>query len=164
MTVRRTIRVKAFQALFQLAHNYKINKEDAIKFAINYSLELEDEELEELSELEALKASLPVDNPSDELAVDSLIYLKDLVLGVTAKKEFLDEEISKRLQNWSIHRIELTTLLILRIAAYELYFHEEIDPSIVMNEAIELTKSFNNENASKFVNGVLQGILDAKEA
>lgn len=164
MTVRRTIRVKAFQALFQLAHNYKINKEDAIKFAINYSLELEDEELEELSELEALKASLPVDNPSDELAVDSLIYLKDLVLGVAAKEEFLDEEISKRLQNWSIHRIELTTLLILRIAAYELYFHEEIDPSIVMNEAIELTKSFNNENASKFVNGVLQGILDAKEA
>lgn len=164
MTVRRTIRVKAFQALFQLAHNYKINKEEAIKFAINYSLELEEDELEELSELEALKASLPVDNPSDELAVDSLIYLKDLVLGVTAKEEFLDEEISKRLQNWSIHRIELTTLLILRIAAYELYFHEEIDPSIVMNEAIELTKSFNNENASKFVNGVLQGILDAKEA
>ena len=164
MTVRRTIRVKAFQALFQLAHNYKINKEEAIKFAINYSLELEEDELEELSELEALKASLPVDNPSDELAVDSLIYLKDLVLGVTDKEEFLDEEISKRLQNWSIHRIELTTLLILRIAAYELYFHEEIDPSIVMNEAIELTKSFNNENASKFVNGVLQGILDAKEA
>ena len=164
MTVRRMVRVKAFQALFQLAHNYKSNTEEAIKFAINYSLDLEDEELEALSELEALKASLPVDNPSEELAVDSLIYLKDLVLGVESQKEFLDEEISKRLKNWSIHRIELTTLLILRIAAYELYFHEETDPSIVMDEAIELTKSFNNENASKFVNGVFQGILDAKEA
>ena len=160
MTVRRTIRVKAFQALFQLAHNYQLNAEDAIAFAINYPLESE----EELSELEALKANLPVDNPSDELTIDSLIYLKDLVLGVESKQEFLDEEIDKRLKNWSIHRIELTTLLILRIAAYELYFHEEIDPSIVMNEAIELTKSFNNENASKFVNGVLQGILDGKEA
>lgn len=164
MTVRRTIRVKAFQALFQLAYNYKSNAEDAIKFAVNHSLELEEEKLEELSELDALKASLPVEHPTDELAVDSLIYLKDLVLGVESHEEFLDEEISKRLQNWSIHRIELTTLLILRIAAYELYFHEETDPSIVMNEAIELTKSFNNENASKFVNGVLQGILDAKEA
>ncbi|MDN6731817.1 MAG: transcription antitermination factor NusB, partial [Atopostipes suicloacalis] len=116
------------------------------------------------NELEALKASLPLDNPTDKLATDSLAYLKDLVTGVKSEEKFLDEEISKRLQNWSIHRIELTTLLILRIAAYELYFHEEIDPSIVMNEAIELTKSFNNENASKFVNGVLQGILDAKEA
>ena len=39
----------------------------------------------------------------------------------------------------------------------------KIDPSIVINEAIEITKSFNNDHASKFVNGVLQGILDAKE-
>ena len=45
-----------------------------------------------------------------------------------------------------------------------MYFHEEIDPSIVINEAIEITKSFNNDHASKFVNGVLQGILDAKKS
>lgn len=164
ITVRRIIRVKAFQALFQLAYNYKSNSEEAITFALNHSLELDEEELAELSELEALKANLPVDDPSDTFVIDNLIYLKDLVLGVEANQEFLDEEISKRLKNWSINRIELTTLLILRIAVYELYFHEETDPSIVMNEAIELTKSFNNENASKFVNGVLQGILDAKEA
>lgn len=164
MTVRRTIRVKAFQALFQLAHNYKSNEEEAIDFAIKFSLELPEEELEELSSQEALKKVLPLKKATDEIAIDSLSYLRELVIGVQSKKEFLDEEITKRLENWSIHRIELTTLLILRIAVYELYFQEDIDPSIVMNEAIELTKSFNNENASKFVNGVLQGILDAKEA
>ncbi len=161
MTVRRTIRVKAFEALFQLASNYKANSEDAISFAITYSLEIEEDEI---SDLEALKMILPVENPSDQLAKDSLEYLKDLVLGVKEHEAFLDEEIQKRLDNWTIKRIEMTNLLILRIAAYELYFHEEISPNIVMNEAIELTKSFNNENASKFVNGVLQGILDAKEA
>ncbi|MDN6161370.1 MAG: transcription antitermination factor NusB [Atopostipes sp.] len=164
MTVRRTIRIKAFQALFQLNHNYKTTNEEAIKFAINHSLELEDDEFDEIGELEALKASLPMDTPSDQIAVDSLAYLKELVSGVQTEKEFLDEEIDNNLQNWSIRRIEITTLLILRIAVYELYFHEEIDPSIVMNEAIELTKSFNNEEASKFVNGVLQGVLDGKEA
>ncbi len=162
ITVRRAVRIKAFQALFQLANNYKISSEEAIKFAITHSLEIEDEE--EFDLLEGLKANLPVENPSDQLATDSLEYLRDLVEGVKEQEKFLDEEIEKTLKNWTLQRIELTNLLILRIAAYELYFHEEIDPSIVMNEAIEMTKSFNNENASKFVNGVLQGILDAKEA
>lgn len=164
MTVRRTIRVKAFQALFQLANNYKSNEEEAIDFAIKFSLELPEDELDELTSLEALKRVLPLKKATDKIASDSLSYLRELVTGVKSKEEFLDEEITKRLENWSIHRIQLTTLLILRIAVYELYFQEDIDPSIVMNEAIELTKSFNNENASKFVNGVLQGILDAKEA
>lgn len=163
ITVRRTVRVKAFQALFQLANNYKISSEEAINFAITHSFETEENE-EEFDLLEALKDNLPVENPSDQLATDSLDYLRDLVTGVKENEAFLDEEISKTLQNWSLQRIEVTNLLILRIAAYELHFHEEIDPSIVMNEAIEMTKSFNNENASKFVNGVLQGILDAKEA
>lgn len=163
MTVRRMIRIKAFQALFQLAYNDTVSNDEAIKFAVAYPLNLE-EELTELDELEILKASLPVKKVSDKVAVDSLAYLKELVLEVKSKEQFLDEEISEKLQNWSINRIELTNLLILRIASYELYFHEEIDPSIVMNEAIELTKTFNNDDASKFVNGVLQGILDAKEA
>lgn len=166
MTVRRMIRIKAFQALFQLAYNDKVSKDEAIKFALAYPLNLKEElnELDELDELEVLKASLPVKKVSDKVAADALAYLKELVLEVKSKEQFLDEEISKKLQNWTIHRIELTNLLILRIASYELYFHEEIDPSIVMNEAIELTKTFNNDDASKFVNGVLQGILDAKEA
>ena len=97
------------------------------------------------------------------MAEENLAYLTDLVTGVRENQKFLDEQLEKRLKNWSIQRIEITNLLILRLAAYELYFHEEIDPRIVINEAIEITKSFNNDDASKFVNGVLQGILDTKE-
>lgn len=164
MNVRRTIRIKAFQALFQLAYNFKMSNEEAIRHALTFSLELDEEDGEEISNLEAMKVSLPVALPTDQQAEESLAYLVDLVNGVREHQKFLDEEIEKRLTNWTIQRLELTNLLILRIAAYELYFHEEISPNIVINEAIEITKSFNNENASKFVNGVLQGILDAKEA
>jgi len=160
MTVRRTIRVKAFQALFQLNKNYRVTTEEAIKYALTYSLNKDDD----IEDLEAMKAILPVENVTEKMASDSLAYLIDLVTGVKEHQEFLDKELEKRLTNWSLQRIDVTNLLILRLAAYELYFHEEIDPRIVINEAIEMTKSFNNDNASKFVNGVLQGILDTKEA
>lgn len=161
MTVRRTIRIKAFQALFQLNQNPRLTKEQAISYAIQYSIE--DIE-EETSDLEALTLVLPGDETSEQVATDALDYLKDLVNGVSSHRDFLNEEIDKRLQDWTIQRIDLTNLLILQIATYELYYHEETNPSIVMNEAIEMTKSFNNDKASKFVNGVLQGILDTKEA
>ena len=122
------------------------------------------EEEEELDELEALKLVLPNGKIDDEKAADNLAYLKDLVMGVKEHQDFLDEQLENQLTNWTLQRIELTNLLILRIASYELYYHEETDPRIVINEAIEMTKAFNNDDASKFVNGVLQGILDAKGA
>ncbi len=161
MTVRRTIRIKAFQALFQLTQNPRLSHEEAITHAIQYSLEDNEEEVENL---EALKEILPGENITEQIATDALDYLRDLVSGVSEHRKYIDEQIEERLKDWSIQRLDLVNLLILRIATYELYFHEEINPSIVMNEAIEITKSFNNDKASKFVNGVLQGILDTKEA
>jgi len=161
MTVRRTIRIKAFQALFQLKNNIRLSKEEAISYAVQFSLADSEEEIDDL---EALKTVLPGDKVTDQVASDALDYLTDLVNGVIEHEDFLDETIDDHLTDWTIRRIDLTNLLILRIATYELYYHTEIDPSIVMNEAIEMTKSFNNDQASKFVNGVLQGILDTKEA
>ncbi len=161
MTVRRFIRVKAFQALFSLAHNFRSSREDAISNAITYDLNIVDEEL---NDIEALKLALPGEDVSTNIAVDALEYLTQIVNGVLDNQELIDEQIENRLEDWTIKRIDIPNLLILRIATYELYFNDDIDPRIVMNEAIEMTKSFNNDKASKFVNGVLQGILDTKEA
>lgn len=160
-TVRRKIRIKAFQALFQLAQNPRTPIEEAITYAIQHPLaDIE----EELDNAKALHLNFPEQELSDKDVSDSLNYLNRVVSGVMENKKYLDQQIDTHLTDWSIQRIDLTNLLILRLAAYELYFDEDISPSIVINEAVELTKSFNNEKASKFVNGVLQGILDAKEA
>lgn len=161
MTARRFIRVKAFQALFQLAHNFRISREDAIHHAITFDLNEIDEEL---SDLQLLKLALTNENIKVDSVDNIFDYLTEIVNGVLDNKEFIDEQIENRLEDWTIKRIDIPNLLILRIATYELYFSEDIDPSVVMNEAIEMTKSFNNDKASKFVNGVLQGILDTKEA
>jgi len=42
--------------------------------------------------------------------------------------------------------------------------YEELDSSIVINEAVELARTFNDDKSAKFINGVLQGILDNKLA
>lgn len=160
-TVRRTIRVRAFQALFQLAQTPRKSVEEAISFALQYALDNTEESLDDET---ALRLNFPDKELTDKVVDDSLDYLKRVVTGVTENRKYLDQQIDAHLTDWSIQRIDLTNLLILRIASYELYFDEDISPSIVINEAVELTKSFNNEKASKFVNGVLQGILDTKEA
>lgn len=160
ITVRRFIRIKAFQALFQLSNNPQASIEEAISFAIRYPMmDTEDD----LSDLEALKIIFTGDTENEKSIKDSQEYLTSLVNGVVENQELIDAKIESRLEDWSLKRIDSPNLLILRLATYELFF-EEISPNIVMNEAIELTKSFNNDKASKFVNGVLQGILDTKEA
>ena len=160
ITARRFIRIKAFQALFQLSNNPQVSTEEAIAFAVRYPMMgIEDD----TSDLEAFKIVFPGDTENDKTIKDSQEYLTRLVNGVLENRELIDKKIESRLEDWSLKRIDSPNLLILRLATYELFF-EEISPSIVINEAIELTKSFNNEKASKFVNGVLQGILDTKEA
>lgn len=162
MTVRRYVRIKAFQALFQLEYNFRSTKEEAVSYAVTHELEATTDQ--DIDLIAALKETLPEENVTDKMAKDALEYLTQIVHGVVDNKEFIDEQIENRLEDWTIKRLDIPNLLILRIATYELYFNDEIDPRIVMNEAIEMTKSFNNDKASKFVNGVLQGILDTKEA
>ena len=85
--------------------------------------------------------------PKDSIAVQ-------MVKGATEKSEELDELIKPLLQNWKIERIGCCTKLILRLALWELMQPDSI-PSVVINEAIELAKAFAEQDAHKFVNGIL---------
>lgn len=156
-TVRRVIREKAFQALFQLSTHEELTNEEAIQLSLDSTLPINKEHTLE----EAMAIVLPEKSNSKEIVDDSLAYLKKLVDGVQANEEVIDSTINQHLKKWSLKRLERTNLLLLRLATYELLFEkDEVDKRIVMNEAIELTKTFNDEKASKFVNGVLQSIAD----
>lgn len=156
-TVRRVIREKAFQALFQLSTHEELTNEEAIQLSLDSTLPINKEHTLE----EAMAIVLPEKSNSKEIVDDSLAYLKKLVDGVQANEEIIDSTINQHLKKWSLKRLERTNLLLLRLATYELLFEkDEVDKRIVMNEAIELTKTFNDEKASKFVNGVLQSIAD----
>lgn len=159
-TVRRVIREKAFQSLFQLSTHGELTIDQAIRLALESDLDFNDERTIE----EAMKEALPKEKNTQQIVTDALHYLRKLVVGVRENNTVIDETITRHLKNWSLNRLERTNLLLLRLATYELLFEDETDKRIVMNEAIEMAKTYNDDKASKFINGVLQSIVDENKA
>jgi N utilization substance protein B len=78
--------------------------------------------------------------------------------AVIDSREQLDEQLKPYLDNWRFERIGSCTRLILRLALWEIK-EKKLTPTIVINEAIELAKSFAEPDAYKFINGVLDKFL-----
>jgi transcription antitermination protein NusB len=78
---------------------------------------------------------------------------------VLEKKRELDVLVGKYATNWKISRMPIVDRNILRAGAYELLWMDDVPAKVTMNEAIELAKSFGDDEASKFVNGVLDQVL-----
>lgn len=77
--------------------------------------------------------------------------------GVIAHLEAIDEEIVKHLKEWDFTRIGDMERAILRLGAYEIIY-SGVDRAVVINEAVELSKTFGNDNSPRFVNGVLDAL------
>ena len=89
----------------------------------------------------------------------SLIEFADTILqGVRQNKESIDEKLESTTVNWSLGRMAVTDRNVMRIAAWEILFGET-PPRVAINEAIELSKRYGDENSSRFVNGVLDKLM-----
>lgn len=86
-------------------------------------------------------------------------FMKKIVTGVNQHKEAIDQLIRKHLENWSFDRIALVEKTILRIAAYEITYEDDIPVGVSINEAVELAHTYGDEKSSKFINGVLSKII-----
>ena len=73
----------------------------------------------------------------------------------------IDTLIAHTSHHWSFYRIHPMDLAILRLAAYELY-HTKTPPKVVMHEAIELAKTYGEEGAGAFVNGLIHSMAEKK--
>ena len=87
--------------------------------------------------------------------VDDIDFIKRLVKGVGSKEEELNRTLKPIAPDWPIDQIARMDRVILHIGLYELLYEKETPPKVVINEAVELAKSFGGENSSKFINGVL---------
>jgi N utilization substance protein B len=88
-------------------------------------------------------------------------YCRDLVLGVEAHQARIDQLIEETSENWTLSRMPLVDRNILRLAVYEMLYHDEDVPdSVAINEAVEMAKVYGGEDSSKFVNGVLGRLAD----
>lgn len=87
-------------------------------------------------------------------------FARDLVNKCVADKNLLDEKIVNKVSNWEMHRIALIDKLLLRMAICELMFFPDIPPKVSINEAIEIAKNYSTAGSGKFINGILDVILN----
>ena len=83
-----------------------------------------------------------------------IAYFKDVLFGVPTHLQALDEQLKHCLDR-SIESVDPVERAILRIGAYELMHHPEVPYRVVINEGVELAKTFGAEQGHRFVNGVL---------
>ncbi len=93
----------------------------------------------------------------DNLDIDNE-FVKDLVFGVITYKEELDKLANKYMKNWTIERLDKTGCAILEIALYELKYTDTPEV-VVINEAIELSKKYSDDNVRKIINAVLDKVI-----
>lgn len=90
-------------------------------------------------------------------------YITDFAMsrieGCWAERERLEEEIRSVLENWTLARVAVTDLCVLRLATYELLHEPSIPAKVAINEAIDMAKKYGSEHSGQFVNGVLDEIL-----
>jgi len=82
-------------------------------------------------------------------------FYENLVRGTIDNQVAIDEKLKENLEHWSLHRLPKIERTVLRLAVYELLFNDDVPDRVVMNEAIELCKTFGDEKSGRFVNGVL---------
>jgi len=96
----------------------------------------------------------------NEATEETKAFAERLVAGVLEKKTELDALIGRYATNWKISRMPIVDRNILRAGVYELLWMDDVPAKVTVNEAIELAKSFGDDDASKFVNGILDQVLN----
>jgi N utilization substance protein B len=93
---------------------------------------------------------------SQVLAVDDLVL--EIVRGVDGITAFADEIITENAIGWTLARMPVIDLIVLRIAIFELKSRPDVPTAVILNEAVELAKTFSTDESGRFVNGILSTI------
>ncbi|KYD13683.1 hypothetical protein B4168_0504 [Anoxybacillus flavithermus] len=88
-------------------------------------------------------------------------FLRQLVFGVTEHQEEIDELLRANLEKWTLERVANVDRAILRMAAYEMKYLDDVPVKVSLDEAVELAKKFGDTKSGRFVNGVLSKVKDA---
>lgn len=119
----------------------------SLVFHLLYALDAHDYEISQAAIIDNF-------NRGFDLKINPVGEEAQLVTAILQERTTLDLLLEPLLANWKLERLGTTTKLILRLGTWEL-LHTDIPASVVINEAVELTKDFDEPEAYKFVNGIL---------
>ncbi len=122
-------RVIAMQAVFQIEF-HEVTPESLLRFQwIDYSL------------------------PQDEKK-----FAEKIIRGTLEKKDEIDELIIDKSENWDFSRVSPVNKAILRTAIFQLLYVIETDARIILDEAVKISQEYAEDDASRYINGVLDSI------
>ena len=146
----------AFQALY--AWDTADNKEQALTNLLNFSW-TEKEPPEQLPPAADVgqKDNNRQDDDENPAENSTVVFPRLLVAGTVENIKAVDSMIRKHLQNWDFSRLNKVDRALLRLSVYELLF-KTAPPSVVIDEAVDISREYGTDDSYRFINGVLDGV------
>ncbi len=127
-----------------------MNRRDAREAAFALLFETEFKHGEAREEIFALSC--------ENREIEENAYIRNVYFGVGEHLDEIDALIGKYAKGWKTTRISRVSLSILRLAIFEMLYLEDVPAGVAINEAVELSKKFDEESARPFVNGILNSV------
>ena len=89
-------------------------------------------------------------------------YTVQLVEGVVAEQERIDALLAEHARGWTLDRMPGVDRNLLRVAAYEILYVDDVPDAVAVNEAVELARDLSTDESPGFVNGLLSAIVQSK--
>jgi N utilization substance protein B len=158
MGKRRKGRILAFQALFAWDVQYKLSpadkKDQVLADLLDFSWNEKKPPSQKLS-----TASLKQDEDENEELIENQAkaFPRLLAAGTVENIKTVDSMIRRHLQNWDFSRLNSVDRALLRLSVYELMF-QTAPPTVVIDEAIDISREYGTDDSYRFINGVLDGV------
>jgi N utilization substance protein B len=94
-------------------------------------------------------------NASKEPEDNNLVYYTSVISSFLKQQVTIDQYLEDAADNWKVDRVNKVELAILRLALTEMFYIEDIPRKVSINEAVDLGKKFSDDEAGKFINGIL---------
>jgi transcription antitermination protein NusB len=127
-----------------------------IAFQSLYRWDLSGAGLDELLDFSWMDADAAARTPAD-----TLVFARLLIQGVLENVPEIDDTIRRHLENWDFTRLNRVDLAILRMSVYCLLHQGDIPPTVTIDEAVDISKTYGTADSYRFVNGVLDGVRKA---
>jgi transcription antitermination factor NusB len=94
----------------------------------------------------------------EKLGEDGTAFPRLIIAGTVEHIAEIDDCIKAHLTNWDFDRLNKVDLAILRMSVYSLLYQKDLHPSIIIDEAIDISREFGSDESYRFVNAVLDSI------
>lgn len=95
---------------------------------------------------------------AEKVTPETAAFARLLIQGALENLPEIDATIRAQLENWDFSRLNKVDLALLRMSVYCLLHQKDIPPTVTIDEAVDISKTYGTADSYRFVNGVLDGV------